>query len=75
MLAKAHHLKVVAIRTSLIHFKSVGARGEEIPGDPAIGAPRVRIADMGDEELDQTFGGALISAGDKRWQDHARSQR
>jgi hypothetical protein len=32
--------------------------GEEIPGDPAIGAPLVRIADMGDEELDQTFGGA-----------------
>jgi len=49
--------------------------GEEIPGDTSIGPARMTIADMGGEEFNQPFGGALASAGNDTRQNDPGGQR
>jgi hypothetical protein len=45
---------------------TVFAPGEELAAGPRVGAPRVRVADVGGEELDIAPAGGIAGGGDQR---------
>jgi hypothetical protein len=51
----------------------VGAPGQEFLGSAGIGAPRVRVADVGGKEFEEAERGALAGGGNKRG--HSRTDK
>lgn len=44
----------------------IGARGQEVTHGAAIGAARVRVADLSGDEFEEANAGSVASGGDER---------